>query len=168
MNRMNRAFAVALLTVLPLAGACSAAPGEILGNNPDAPGGNAGPEGPGRATRTSQEPRQSGEETTRRVPPPEATLGSGPEPPSILLRLEGDPSTTFSGICSVGAKESVLSGQVPKRFAFDPNGRPLSCRIQKRDRGRGDLKVVLTADDAVRSVQQTNSPRSVITVSYGG
>ena len=50
----------------------------------------------------------------------EITLGDDPGgKPDVVIRLEGDPETTFSGLCSVGEKRSVLSGQVPKRFAFD-------------------------------------------------
>jgi hypothetical protein len=62
----------------------------------------------------------------------------------------------------------VLSGRVPKRYAFDLKGRQLSCRIEKRDGGNGDLKVVLAAGESTRSVQQTNAPGSVINVSYEG
>ncbi len=62
----------------------------------------------------------------------------------------------------------MLSGQVPKRFAFDLKGRQLSCRIEKRDGGTGDLKVVLVAGEATSSVQQTNAPGGVIEVSYEG
>jgi hypothetical protein len=106
-------------------------------------------------------------ETTGESRPPEVTLGddAGGEP-RVVIRLEGDPRTTFSGLCSVGAEQKVLSGQVPKRFEFDLKGRQLSCRIEKRDNKKGDLKVVLTAGEATRSVQQTNSPGGVIKVSY--
>jgi hypothetical protein len=107
-------------------------------------------------------------ETTREAPPPEATLGPQPDSPAVVLRLEGDPGTSFSGICIVGSKRSVLSGRIPKRYAFDPRGRRLSCRIEKRDPGRGDLKVILVAGDTTRSVQQTDTRGSVINVSYAG
>ena len=119
---------IALLTTPFFAGACGAGPV----NTPDTPGGAADPGDPGRATRASRESGQSGGEGTRNAPPleatlgeatlGEATLGAGPEPPEVLLRVEGDPSTTFSGTCSVGGRESVLDGRVPKRFAFDPDG----------------------------------------------
>jgi hypothetical protein len=109
-----------------------------------------------------------GPKTTGEVPLPEATLGPEPDSPAVLLRLEGDPGTTFSGICTVGSKQSVLSGRIPKRYAFDPRGQRLSCRIEKRDPGGGDLKVILVAGDTTRSVQQTNTRGSVINVSYAG
>jgi hypothetical protein len=109
------------------------------------------------------------QETTGDSRPPEVTLGDDPDgKPDVQIRLEGDPKTTFSGLCSVGEEHNVLSGQVPKRFTFDLKGRKLSCRIEKQDEGKGDLKVVLVAGDATRSVQQTNSPGGVIKVSYEG
>ena len=58
--------------------------------------------------------------------------------------------------------------EAPKRFTFDPGNRPLSCRIQKRDRGRGALKIILIAGNTTRSVQQINSPGGTINLSYGG
>ena len=108
-------------------------------------------------------------ETTGDSRPPEVTLGddTGGEP-EVVIRLEGNPRTTFSGLCSLGAEQQVLSGQVPKRFEFDLKGRRLSCRIEKRDNRSGNLKVVLIAGDATRSVQQTNTPGNVIKVSYKG
>jgi hypothetical protein len=109
-------------------------------------------------------------ETTGDSRPPEVTLGdddSGGEP-DVMIRLEGDPRTTFSGLCSVGEAQKVLSGQVPKRFEFDLKGQQLSCRIEKRDNEKGDLKVVLVAGETTRSVQQTNTPGGVIKVSYKG
>jgi hypothetical protein len=111
----------------------------------------------------------TGLETTGESPPPELTLGDDPGgKPEVVIRLEGNPMTTFSGLCSVGEEQIVLSGRVPKRFEFDLKGRRLSCRIEKRDGGTGDLKVVLLAGETTRSVQQTNAPGGVIKVSYRG
>jgi len=111
----------------------------------------------------------TGLETTGDSRPPEVTLGddTGGQP-EVVIRLEGDPRTTFSGLCSVGEERNVLSGQVPKRFAFDLKGRQLSCRIEKQDGDTGDLKVVLVAGETTRSVQQTNSPGGIIEISYEG
>jgi hypothetical protein len=118
-------------------------------------------EGPTSASTTEPE-------TTEKSPPPEITLGDPDGKPDVVIRLEGDPGTTFSGLCSVGEERSVLSGQVPKRFAFQLKGRQLSCRIEKQDGGDGGLKVVLVAGETTRSVQQTNAPGGVISVSYKG
>ncbi len=108
-------------------------------------------------------------ETTGDTQLPEVTLGDdGGGEAMVVIRLEGDPETTFSGLCSVGEEQKVLSGQVPKRFEFDLKRRQLSCRIEKRDDKTGDLKVVLIAGGATRSVEQTNTPGGAINVSYGG
>jgi hypothetical protein len=161
--REIRALAVALLAVLLLAGACSGDRGRDSG------------EGPGSTKRSSDfeegtlaSTKDVQEETTASSPPPEATLGAEPNSPGVVLRLEGDPKTTFSGICTVGGEESVLIGQVPKRYAFGLDGQELSCRIQKQDPGKGELKVILTADDTTRSVQQTSSRDGFINISYQG
>jgi hypothetical protein len=152
--------AMLLLVVLLFMGACS----DDGKNRKDDP--------PGQKTEVAQESTPSPTtmlETTRESRPPEVTLGddAGGEP-EVVIRLEGDPRTTFSGLCSVGAEQKVLSGQVPKRFEFDLKGRQLSCRIEKRDNKKGDLKVVLVAGETTRSVQQTNTPGGVIKVSYKG
>lgn len=111
-------------------------------------------------------PATAGQETTAEGPP-KITLGEEPGgDPQVVLRVEGGPRTTFSGLCSVGGRQSGLGGQVPKRFTFDPGRRELSCRIQKRDEGRGALRIVLIAGDSTRSVQQTNSPDGTINVTY--
>jgi hypothetical protein len=91
-----------------------------------------------------------------------------PDSPGVVLRLEGDPKTSFSGICTVGGKQSVLSGRVPKRYTFDPEGQRLLCRIQKQDPGGGSLKVILAAGDTTQSVQQTSVRGGVISISYKG
>ncbi len=158
-----KALVVALLVVLSQASwACSGDPGRETGGG-STQGNSNFEEGTLASTKTVQE-----EETTVSSPLSEATLGAGPEDPGVVLRLEGDPKTTFSGLCTVGREESVLSGRVPKRYAFDLDGKKLSCRIQKQDTGRGDLKVILTADDTTRSVQQTSTHNGFINISYQG
>jgi hypothetical protein len=153
-GRTTAVLVAAVLTVLLVAAACS---GEGSGST--------------KKTTDAQESTPvstTGQETTGSTPPPEATLGEGPGPPSVVLRLEGDPKTTFSGICNVRGEENVLSGRVPKRYAFNPQGQKLSCRIQKQDAGRGSLKVILSAGGTTRSVQQTNVRGGVINISYAG
>ena len=161
--REIRALVVVLLVVLSLSWACSGDPGRDAG------------EGPGSTKRSSNSEEDTlastnniQEETTASREPPEATLGAEPNSPGVVLRLEGDPKTTFSGLCTVGGEESVLSGRVPKRYAFDLDGQELSCRIQKQDLGKGDLKVILTANDTTRSVQQTSTRNGFINISYQG
>ena len=154
--------AMLLLAVLLLVGACS-----DESRNPDKEN-NPAKEKTEVTEETTSAPT-TGLETTAESPPPELTLGDDPGgKPEVVIRLEGDPRTTFSGLCSVGEEQIVLSGRVPKRFDFDLKGRRLSCRIEKRDGGTGDLKVLLVAGEATRSVQQTNAPAGVIKVSYEG
>ena len=150
--------AALLLAVLLFVGACSDDPKDRPQDEAEAPTGQTG------ATTPSP---QSGQKTTEDTAPPEVTLGHDPGGrPKVVIRLEGDPKTTFTGLCSVGQKQNVLSGRVPERFTFDLVGERLECRIEKRDENDGDLKVVLVAGDTTRSVQQTNSPDGVINVSY--
>jgi hypothetical protein len=123
----------------------------------------------GEEPRGTSAPSATVAQETTEEGPPKITLGEEPGgSPEVVLRLEGGPKTTFSGLCSVGGRQSVLGGRVPKRFTFDPGSRELSCRIEKRDDERGALKIVLVAGDTTRSVQQTNSPGATINVSYGG
>jgi hypothetical protein len=152
---------VLLLAALLFAGACSDDPEDGSADGPDAPAAQTEPH------RDKTTPPEGGPETTGEAPPPEVTLGQDPGGrPEVVIRLEGDPQTTFTGLCSVGREQKVLSGRVPKRFTFVLSGRPLECRIEKRDEGEGDLKVVLVAGAATRSVQQTNAPGGVINLSY--
>ena len=123
---------------------------------------------PDRGPRGETASPTTGPETTAQGPP-KITLGEEPGgQPEVVLRLEGGPKTAFSGLCSVGDERSVLSGRVPKRFTFNPRGRELACRIEKRDEGPGALRIILTAGNTTRSVQQTNSPNSIVNVTYRG
>jgi hypothetical protein len=158
-KRPSAASAAALLfAVVLLFGACSGETGQNAGD----------PREEEREPRGETVAPTPGPETTAQGPP-KITLGEEPGgQPEVVLRLEGGPKTTFSGLCSVGDEQSVLDGQVPKRFTFDPRGRELSCRIQKRDDGRGALKIILIAGNTTRSVQQTNAPGGTINLSYSG
>lgn len=140
------------------------------------------PEEPGGQTSTGPEEsgaKRSGSETTggfaeptvapegpEGTTPSEATLGPSPEEPEAVLRLEGDSGTRFSGTCAAGGEETVIRGEVPRRFAYDLNGQRLACRIQKRDAGAGSLKVILSAGGNTRSVQQTNTRGGTVEISY--
>jgi hypothetical protein len=153
--------AMLLLAVLLFAGACSDETRKPDERSSPATEKTGVTEEPTSASTTRLE--------TTEDSPPEISLGDDPGgKPDAVIRLEGDTGTMFSGLCSVGEKRSVLSGQVPKRFEFDLKGRQLSCRIEKRDGDTGDLEVILVAGDSTRSVQQTNAPGSVIEVSYEG
>jgi hypothetical protein len=158
-----KALVVALLLVLSLAWGCSGDPGSETGGRSTQSSSNFE-----EGTLASKKTVKEEEETTASSPLPEATLGAGPDSPGVVLRLEGDPKTTFSGHCTVGQEVSVLSGRVPKRYAFHLDGEKLSCRIQKQDLGRGELKVILTAGDTTRSVQQTSTHNDLIDISYQG
>jgi len=150
-----------LFAVVLLLGACSGEAGQNAGNPKDE-------REPQREPRSETAPPTPGPETTAEGPP-KITLGEEPGgQPEVVLRLEGGPKTTFSGLCAVGDSQNVLDGKVPKRFTFDPRGRELSCRIQKRDDGRGALKIILIAGNTTRSVQQTNAPGVTINLSYSG
>ena len=160
---MRAPVAALLAALVLLAGACSGDPRRGSGESPGSTKrGSHFEEGTLASTKTVQE------ETTQSSPPPEATLGAEPTSPEVVLRLEGDPKTTFSGICTVGGEENVLLGRVPKRYAFDLDWQKLSCRIQKQDPGEGRLKVILTANDTTRSVQQTSTRGGVLNISYQG
>jgi hypothetical protein len=153
--------AAMLLIVLLFLGACSDEAKNKKESNP--------PREKTEVVEETTSPPTTALETTGEPSPPEVTLGEDPRgEPEVLIRLEGDPETMFSGLCSVGEQREVLSGRVPKRFTFDLKGRQLSCRIEKQDGGNGDLKVVLIAGETTRSVQQTNTPGSIRNVSYAG
>lgn len=124
----------------------------------------------GKQTTVFEEPTMSGgsggEETTGSATVPESTLGASPEEPDVVLRLEGDPKTRFSGRCNDGEQETVLKGRVPQRYAYALADDELRCSIQKRGAGNGSLKVILTAGNTTRSVQQTNTRGGEINISY--
>jgi hypothetical protein len=93
-----------------------------------------------------------------------ATAPSG----EVTLKIEGSPGTEFSGTCIIGGKEEKISGRVPKRFIFEPDGQPLECEISKQSSNSGEMKVEFSAGDDINSVQQTSIQGGSITLRYDG
>jgi hypothetical protein len=95
----------------------------------------------------------------------DATVPSG----EVTLKIEGSPGTEFSGTCTIGGKEEKkLSGRVPKRFIYEPDGQPLECEIRKQSSNSGQMKVEFSAQDHTNSVQQTSTQGGSITLRYDG
>ncbi len=102
--------------------------------------------------------------TTSAAPTPGTTSGAS----GVVLRLEGDAGINFSGICTTGTEDSVLVGQVPKSYNFNLRGQGLACQIKKQSPGNGSLRAILLAGDNTRSIQQTESQESTISIAYSG
>ena len=95
----------------------------------------------------------------------DATAPSG----KVTLKIEGSSGTKFSGACIVGGKEEKkLSGRVPKRFIYKPDGQPLECEISKHSSNSGEMKAELSAGGHTNSVQQTSTQGGSLTLRYDG
>jgi hypothetical protein len=93
----------------------------------------------------------------------DATAPSG----KVTLKIEGSPGTKFSGACIIGGKEEKkLSGRVPKRFIYEPDGQPLECQISKQSSNSGEMKVEFSAGGHTNSVQQTSTQGGSLTLRY--
>jgi hypothetical protein len=94
--------------------------------------------------------------------------GGEATPPSreVTLKIEGSPGTEFSGTCIIGGKEKKVSGGVPKRFIFEPDGQRLECVISKQSSNSGEMKVEFSAGDDTNSVQQTSTKGRSLTLRY--
>ena len=92
-----------------------------------------------------------------------ATAPSG----EVTLKIEGSPGTEFSGTCIVGGKEErKVSGRVPKRFIYEPDGQRLECEISKQSANSGEMKVEFSTGDHTNSVQQTSTQGGSLTLRY--
>lgn len=159
-------LAAALLTVPACAGdaTSSSEPSEGVSSG----GSNKSSGGAGENTASTAEATlsDSSGQSTQSSKSPEGTLQQRPENPEVVLRIEGTPNTAFRGLCTVGDRDEVLGGEVPKRFTFDLEGQKIDCRIQKKNSGGGALRVILLDGDRTRSVQSTQSGGGTITLSY--
>jgi len=93
----------------------------------------------------------------------EATAPSG----EVTLKIEGSPGTEFSGTCIIGGKvEKKVSGRVPERFVYEPDGQRLECEIRKQSSNSGQMKVEFSAGSHTTSVQQTSTQGGSLTLRY--
>jgi hypothetical protein len=85
----------------------------------------------------------------------------------VTLEIEGSPGTEFSGTCIIGGKEEQeVSGRVPKRFIYEPDGQPLECEISKQSSNSGEMKVEFSAGGHTNSVQQSSTQGGSVTLRY--
>ena len=92
----------------------------------------------------------------------ERTSGGGSDR-EVMLSIEGNPGTGFSGTCNVGDEENELSGQVPESFGYDLEGQQLECEIRQEDPGSLEILLTGTGD---RIEQQINNPGGTISLTY--
>jgi hypothetical protein len=98
----------------------------------------------------------------------EGTDASAPSG-EVTLKIEGSPGTEFSGTCIIGGEEEKkLSGSVPKRFIYEPDGQRLECEIRKQSSNSGEMKVEFSAGGHTNSVQQTSTQGGSLTLLYDG
>lgn len=71
--------------------------------------------------------------------------GSGNEslPGKVVLRVEGNPGTEFSGTCVAGGAEQEVAGRVPGRFVYELDGQELECEVRKVGSAAGELEISL-------------------------
>jgi hypothetical protein len=93
----------------------------------------------------------------------DATAPSG----EVTLKIEGSPGTEFSGTCIIGGKvEKEISGRVPKRFIFEPDGQRLDCEIRKQSSNSGEMKVEFSSGGHTNSVQQISTQGGSLSLRY--
>lgn len=128
----------------------------------------AGCSGGDTTSKTTGRDFQEGTLSSSSKPAETTGLTKGPSGSSkgVLLRVEGGKSTRFSGLCTVGDQEYIISGAPSKTYSFEDS--PLSCRIKKRDPSGSNLKVTLVSGNSTRSVQQTNAQGGIVDISRGG
>lgn len=116
----------------------------------------------GNEEATEQDTQQTGKETTA-----ERTKARAKDTKSkareATLEMEGDQGTEFSGTCTVGGEETEISGQVPDSFSYELDGDRLECAIG----ANGNLRIVFTAGQNTRSVQQVNGGTINLTYDNG-
>jgi hypothetical protein len=80
----------------------------------------------------------------------ECRAGGDSNKDQARLEIKGSPGGEFSGSCAIGDEEAEeISGEVPKSFTYDLEGRPLDCEISSA----GDLRVELTVGEGTHAVQ---------------
>ena len=148
-TRLRKAAFLSALSLILLAGGCSGQ--DTQGESSEFDEGTlSSSTGPAETT--------GGLQQTPEAVPEDSGAGE------VSLRVEGAESTRFSGICTVGEREEIISGSPPRSYTFED--RPFSCTVEKQDSRGGNLKVTVVAGDSARSVQQTNAEGGTIELSY--
>jgi hypothetical protein len=88
-------------------------------------------------------------------------------PGKVILKIDGEPGALFSGTCTVGGEEREVSGQVPGRFVYEPEGREVECEIQNRGPDAGPLEFSVTADGSNRK-QKVKVTGDTMSFSFSG
>lgn len=70
---------------------------------------------------------------------------SGVRPGEVRLKINGKRGTPFTGTCSIGDEEREVSGQVPERFVYEPEGRKVECELRNEGPDAGQLKFFVDA-----------------------
>lgn len=65
-------------------------------------------------------------------------------PGRVRLKIGGEPGARFSGTCTLGDEEREVSGQVPGRFVFEPEGREVECELRNGGPDAGPLEFSVT------------------------
>lgn len=76
----------------------------------------------------------------------EAEGDGGDRPGRVSLKVGGEPGTQFSGTCAVGGEAREISGRVPERFVYEPDGREVECEIHAQSPDSGPLQLSIAAD----------------------
>ncbi|MDQ4106054.1 MAG: hypothetical protein M3157_02615 [Actinomycetota bacterium] len=93
--------------------------------------------------------------------------GSGDPPGRVRLEIEGEPGTRFSGMCTVGGEEREVSGRVPERFIYEPDGREVECEVRTLDPDAGPLtfSVIASGENQRQRIRATGD---TISLAYSG
>lgn len=82
----------------------------------------------------------------------------------VTLLFGGERGTGFSGTCAVDGERRAFEGETPERLKFSPGDGRLECEIRKD--GAGDLELVFSAGENVRSLQRIAARESAVKIRY--
>lgn len=85
----------------------------------------------------------------------EGRVEGGGLPGKVVLKVGGEPGTRFGGACVVGGEEKEVSGRVPARFVYAPDGRKVECELQAIGSGPLEVSVVAGGGDRRQEVEVT-------------
>ena len=93
----------------------------------------------------------------------QAQEAGGGSKKQVTLKIEGEPGTEYSGMCSVGSEKDELGGRVPQQISYTFAGEKIECEV--RQQSAGALEVVLESGDD-RSEQRISSEGGTIKLAH--